>query len=279
VEIDSEAYLESARRQGFFSRPLLQMDKTAQAKYEEAQKLMTGGKTTWLFFKEGPDYLKAAELFNEAGNGFKAAKAWKEGGDSFMKAAEADILAGEPEEASRRHTSAASCYKKCDPEKAVAALKLAVDAFLKAGRFHMAAAHEKEIAEIYESLLDDCKNAAVYYEKAADRYVAEDATATALSCQLKAANLAAVVEDYPKAVEVFSAIVKQWAGDELKKYSMKDYLFRLGLCMICSGDLVHARREVEKFVQIDRNFSTCHEHTLLTVPITSVCEHIVFIQV
>lgn len=224
---------------------------------------MVGGKTKWLFFKESPDYLRAAELYNEAGNTFKCVKAWKEAGDAFMNAAEADISAGEPEEAARRRISAASCYKKVEPAKAVEALKMAIQVFLKSGRFHLAASHEKEVAEIYENSLDDLKNAAVYYEKAADRYVAEDSLATALGCQMKAANLSALVEDYTKAIEIFSAVCKQWAGDELKRYSMKDYLVRNGLCLLATGDLVQARREIDRFSQLDHNFSTTHEAALL----------------
>ncbi len=235
----------------------------AREKIAEASKLMVGGKTTWLFFKESPDYLGAADLFNEAGNTYKCIKMWAEAGDAFMKAAEADVFAGEPEEGARRQISAASCYKKVYPEKAVEALKSAIQVFLKSGRFHLAASHEKEIAEIYENSLGDLKNAAIYFEKAADRYIAEDSNATALGCQLKAANLAALSEDYAKAIELFSAIAKQWAGDEMKKYSMKEYLTKLGLCLLCAGDLVHAKREIEKFGQLDHTFSSTHESTLV----------------
>jgi len=231
----------------------------------DAEKALSGGQTKWFVFKESPDYCRAAELFNEAGNAFKTHKAWKQAGDAYMRAAEADVAGGEPEEASRRHVNASSCYKKSDPAKAIEALQMATETFLKAGRFHLAATQEKDIAEIYESLLEDHVNAAIYFERAADRYLAEDAIATALGVQLKAGGLYAISENYPKAVEIFQAVVNQWAGDELKRFSMKDYLLRLGLTLLCTNDLVNARREIEKFNRIDSNFAHTHESTLLIV--------------
>lgn len=239
--------------------------KNARELMVEAENEMKGGQTYMLFFKKSPDYSRASELFNEAGNSFKLCKAWKEAGEAYMRAAEADVAAGEKEEAARRHVSAASCFKKVDPQRAIEAMCLATDVFLKAGRFHLAATQEKDIAEVYESSLEDFKNAATYYERAADRYVAEDAKATALGCQLKAANLYAVAEQYQEAVKIFTEIVRQWAGDELKRFSMKDYLLRLGLSLLCADDLVGARREIEKFAKIDHNFSSTHECKLLEV--------------
>jgi len=199
----------------------------------------------------------------EAANTYKCLKAWKEAGEAFMKAAEGDTAAGEPEEAARRKISAASCFKKIDPARAVDAIQQSIQVFLKSGRFHLAASHEKEIGEIYESLLDDPKNAAIYYERAGDRYAAEDSMATALSCQLKAGHLYAINEEYEKAVKIFGEVAKQWAGDDMKRYSMKDYLLKLGLCLLCAGDLVHAKREIEAFGQLDHNFAGTNEAALL----------------
>lgn len=237
----------------------------AQKIYEQASAAAAGGKTSWLFFKEGPDYNRASELFTDAGNKYKCAKAWKEAGEAFMRAAEADLKANEPEEAARHHVSAAQAYKKVEPVRAIEALKLCIEAFLKAGRFHLAATNEREIAEIYEGILDDQKMAAAYYERAADRFTAEDAVATALGCQIKAATLGALVGDYALAIRILQAVCKQWAGDEMKRYSMKDYLLKLGLCYLLAGDLVQARREVDKFAQLDSHFAGAHECKLLTV--------------
>ena len=229
---------------------------------EQAKAAMAGGKTRFFFFTDKPDYQEASDLFNRAGNLFKTVKAWRESGDAFFEAAKCDKLNGEPEEAARRLISAASCFKKVEPTRAIEALCEAITVFLHAGRFHLAASHEKEVAEIYESL-DDFKNAMDFYARASERYSAEDSKATALSCQLKAGNLAAVVGEYGRAAGIFEEIIKAWAGDDLKRYSMKDYFTRHGLCMLCSGDLVGARREIAGYPSVDHNITTTSEYKLL----------------
>lgn len=238
--------------------------KRARGLLADAEKLMSSGQTRWLFFKDGPDYVKAAETFTDAANAFKVAKAWQESGDAFMKASEAFTTGEEPEEAARRLVNAASSYKKSDPSKAIEALTRATNHFLRVGRFNLAATYEKEMAEIFEEM-GDLPKAAENWERAAERYMAEDAKATALGCQLKAGNLMAQVENYERAVKIFSEIVKQWAGDELKRYSMKDYLVRLGMSLLLQGDMVAAQREMARFGQLDSNFATTHESRLLTV--------------
>jgi alpha-soluble NSF attachment protein len=75
--------------------------------------------------------------------------------------------------------------------------------------------------------------------------------------------LAAVVEEYGRAAEIFMEIIQAWAGDELKRYSIKDYFTRHGLCLLLSGDLVGAKREIEAYPSIDHNMSSTSEYKLL----------------
>ena len=108
--------------------------------------------------------------------------------------AETDIKAGEVDSSARKYLNAASCYKKsnpdCNREKkrvffnfsfyclvAIDCLNRANEIFIRNGRFHIAATHEKEIAEIYEQLLEDFAKARDFYLKAADRYSIEDSQA------------------------------------------------------------------------------------------------------
>ena len=108
-------------------------------------------------------------------------------------AAETEIASAEPDSATRKYLSAASCYKKCDsickqtPKLGTFFLKLLVVAveclikaiaiFVKNGRFHIAATHEKEIAEIYEKDLENIPKAIKYYLSSADRFNIEDSKA------------------------------------------------------------------------------------------------------
>jgi len=61
--------------------------------------------------------------------------------------------------------------------ESIMALKSAIEILTDRGRFHSAAGHQKEIAQIYESELIDLDRAMQAYELAADWYAAEEATA------------------------------------------------------------------------------------------------------
>jgi alpha-soluble NSF attachment protein len=47
------------------------------------------------------------------------------------------------------------------------------------------------------------------------------------------------------------------------KYSVKDYLFKAGICHLATGDLVAARRALERYREIDPQFATQRESMLL----------------
>ncbi|PJF19419.1 hypothetical protein PSACC_00810 [Paramicrosporidium saccamoebae] len=216
-----------------------------------------------LFFSASPDYTEAAERYNRAGNAFKSCKEWRSAGDAFCKAAEMDVAAGEVDESARKLLNAASCYKKCDPAEAVTNIQAALEVLLRSGRFHLAAAHEKEIAEIYETQLDDAKNAMAYYERAAERYAGEDSNSMAQSCRLKAATLAAISGQYERAAMIFEEAASESVNDQLRKYSVRDFLLKGGICRLCSEDRIAGKRCIEGYPMIDASFASSREYKLL----------------
>ena len=117
---------------------------------------------------------------------------------------------------------------------AVKCLLRANEIFIKNGRFHIAATHEKEIAEIYEQLLNDPPQAVKYYLLAADRFSIDDSVAIAQGCSIKAATIYAEIGNYEEAAVLFEKNAEDSISDQLRKYSVKDYLFRAGLCRLCS---------------------------------------------
>lgn len=116
---------------------------------------------------------------------------------------------------------------------AIKCLLRANEVFLKNGRFHIAATHEKEIAEIYEQSLHDPQNAIKFYLSAADRFSIDDSVAIAQGCSIKAATICGEIGKYEEAAELFERNAEESANDQLRKYSVKDYLFRAGLCRLC----------------------------------------------
>lgn len=107
--------------------------------------------------------------------------------------------------------------------------------FIKNGRFHIAATHEKEIAEIYEQTLSDPQQAIKFYLSAADRFSIDDSLAIAQGCSIKAATISGEIGNYEEAAKLFESNAEESANDQLRKYSVKDYLFRAGLCRLCLG--------------------------------------------
>lgn len=47
------------------------------------------------------------------------------------------------------------------------------------------------------------------------------------------------------------------------KYSVKDYFLKAGICHLASGDLVAAQRALERYTEMDPQFSTQRECMLL----------------
>lgn len=116
---------------------------------------------------------------------------------------------------------------------AIKCLTRANEIFIKNGRFHIAATHEKEIAEIYEQTLHNPQQAIKFYLSAADRYSIDDSTATAQGCTIKAATILGEIGNYEEAAKLFEGIAEEMDNNQLTKYSVKDYLLRAGLCRLC----------------------------------------------
>jgi alpha-soluble NSF attachment protein len=169
------------------------------------------------------------------------------------------------------HTRRANFSSNLLPLEAIEIYERAIGTFVKGGRFHLAATHEKEIAEIYETQLHDYQAAIKYYLQAADRFMIDDSTAIAQGCMSKAAQLAADSEAYEKAAELFEQLAEGSVNDQLRKYAVKDYLFRGALCRLCLGDSVSAKRAIERYATLDPSFGASKEFSLLN-EITAVIE-------
>ncbi|GAA99208.1 uncharacterized protein L969DRAFT_72967 [Mixia osmundae IAM 14324] len=216
------------------------------------------------FFSSGTSkYEEAHDLYQGAANGFKLEKRWKESGDAFCKAAEMSIKADERDDAANDFWNAAKSYKKAQPALAVAALKKTIEILVTKGRFRQAADREKEIGQIFQQDAGDLPSALDAYEQAGEWYSAEDATATANACFKDVADIAAQLQQYPKAIERFEQVASASLQSPLTRYSSKEYFLKAGLCHLCTGDTVAARRAFEHYVQQDGTFASTREHKFL----------------
>jgi len=51
---------------------------------------------------------------------------------------------------------------------------------------------------------------------------------------LKVADIAALVGQYPRAIEKYEAVAKQSLNSNLTKWSVKDYFFKAGACYLAN---------------------------------------------
>ena len=81
--------------------------------------------------------------------------------------------------------------------------------------------------------MNDPQEAVKYYLSAADRFSIDDSVAIAQGCSIKAATIHADIGNYEEAAVLFEKNAEDSCSDQLRKYSVKDYLFRAGLCRLC----------------------------------------------
>ncbi|XP_042387542.1 alpha-soluble NSF attachment protein-like [Zingiber officinale] len=174
-------------------------------------------------------------------------------------------------EAASSYVDAANCYKKISIQDATESLNQAVNIFLEIGRLNMAARYCKDLGELYEQEQNPEK-AIEYFERAADLFQSEEVTTSANQCNQKVAQLAAQLEQYPKAIEIYEAIAKHSINNNLLKYSVKGILLNAGICQLCKGDVVAITNALERYQEIDPTFSGSRECKLLSALADSMDE-------
>jgi alpha-soluble NSF attachment protein len=209
----------------------------------------------------------ASELYERAANGFKINKQWQEGGQAFLQAAECHLKLEAPHEAAQKYIDAATCFKKVSGgagvEEYVRCMELGVRRYLDMGRFAIAAKHVLSLAELFETQVVDLERAIKYYEQAADHYDGEDAASGRNKALLKVALLSAQLERYDRAFEIYEEVATKMVDNSLLKWSAKEYFFKAGLCRLCSGDIVAAKRAIEGYEQVYPGFRDQREQKLL----------------
>jgi len=201
---------------------------------------------------------EAAEAFSKSANLFKMAKKYDEAGKAFVKVGEAQLKLDSKHEAASSFASAATCFKKNSTLDAVECLKRSVELFTGEGRFAIAAKHQKEIAEIYETELD-YERAIEAYQTAADYFEGESSTSQANTCLLKVAQFSAQLENFQKAIELYEQVAKASLENNLLKWGAKEYLHRGILCHLASEDLIGAQKALDNYKSWDASFASSRE--------------------
>ncbi|GFN97681.1 alpha-soluble nsf attachment protein [Plakobranchus ocellatus] len=223
-----------------------QEQKALQLVAEAEKKLKSAKGFFSSFFGGGSKQEEACDLYVRAANAFKMAKKWPQAGKAFEEAAQLQIVLGSKHEAATHYVDAGNCYRKGDPNAAVAAIHKAIEIYTDMGRFSIAAKHHITVAEIYETELADMEKSVQNYEKAADYYKGEESNSSANKCLLKVAQFSATMENYEKAIEIYQEVAVACMDNSLLKYSAKDHFFRASICHMCM-DTVNAQVAVKSY--------------------------------
>ena len=103
------------------------------------------------------------------------------------------------------------------------------------------------------------------FEKAAELYQNKELTAYANQCYQKAAQLAAQINHYSKAVDIFEKVATLSLSDSLLMEEAKRHFFNAGVCRLCRGDDVVAMDvSIMRYVELYPNFPETKECKFLT---------------
>jgi alpha-soluble NSF attachment protein len=80
---------------------------------------------------------------------------------------------------------------------------------------------------------------------------------------LKVADIAALEGDYYRAIENYEKVADASLGNNLMRYSVKEYWLKAGICVLATKDIVSTRRNLEKYREKDPGFGTTREYQLL----------------
>jgi len=88
---------------------------------------------------------------------------------------------------------------------------------------------------------------------------------------LKVADIAALEGDYYRAIDNYDKVAEASLNNNLMRYSVKEYFFKAGICILATKDLVSTRRNLERYREKDPGFAGTREYQLL-VDLTDAVE-------
>jgi alpha-soluble NSF attachment protein len=210
----------------------------------------------------GNKYEEAAELLEKAANYYKLGKAWAEAVEAYRLLAQTQLKQNSKHDAATAFVEGAKCAAKVSGTDAVQLLQQAVELYTDMGRLNMAARQLRDIAEQQEKA-GAKEEAMQFYTQAADLFQTENSTSDANKCRLKVAEFSAELEKYQEAVEIYEDVARTCTESNLLRFSAKGYLLQAGICMLCYAGDEDARIKLERYKDIDLQFSGSREAILL----------------
>jgi alpha-soluble NSF attachment protein len=209
-----------------------QYEQEAMAFITKAKSLLKANTGIFSFIQDKDNNCEeASHCYVLAGNKYKLIGKWEEAGAAFYQAG---IIS--PYNSTECFINASKCYTSIGKHQdAVNLLYKAIHMYLQNGKFIAAAKQFVNIGLIYENNIYDLEKAISAYQYAADYYVVENSTTTALPILLKMGKLNAQLEHYENAIETFDKAITT-SSNTMSKYNIPEYFFLSSLCRLCMGD-------------------------------------------
>uniref|UniRef100_A0A6B2LCY7 Alpha-soluble NSF attachment protein n=1 Tax=Arcella intermedia TaxID=1963864 RepID=A0A6B2LCY7_9EUKA len=205
----------------------------------------------------------AGELYTKASNSYLLAKKPLLAGAALTQAANCYLNTNITKyEAASCYVKAANCYKKENSSAAVESMNKAIALYTEDGRFNMAAKYEKELAELLEAE-NEFQSSLQHYQTASEYFEHEGSTSSANSCLLKVAHFSASLQNFRKAIEIFEQVATTSLSNNLLKWSVKEYFLKAGLCHLAEGDVVGAKKALDRYAKQSPDFNGSREHKFL----------------
>ncbi|AOW03333.1 soluble NSF attachment protein [Yarrowia lipolytica] len=234
-----------------------------------ADKKMTSSGGMFSFMSGGSStrFEEAADLYTEAANQYKLQRNGKLAGECFEKAADAQLQSESKDEAANSLLEAYKSYRSNSPQEAAKCLEKAIQFFTTRGQFRRGANYKMELGELYEKELEDIPKAMEAYTDAGDWFSEDRAETLSSKAYLKVAELSAENDDLFKAIEMFEMVARRNLNSNIMKWSLKEYLFKAGLCRI-AADPVACGGPINAYLEWDPAFGQSREYGLLV----DICE-------
>ncbi|KAJ3423926.1 alpha-soluble nsf attachment protein [Anaeramoeba flamelloides] len=236
----------------------LQRTERADLMIQKAKKKMSSRSLFFGYEK----YQESFTLFKRAGNLYKMNTLWKKAAEAYISAANCQHKNKNDLEYACYLCTAARCYQNVSIKKSIKLFLKAIECLKYTGRFEIAAKYQKQVAEIYEKS-GQIENAIFHYEKAAELHEIEDKTFASRKIKLKIAYMKALQGKYEESIEIYEDIAIESLSFRSGKWSAKEYFYRAGILHMCLGDPELTRKALERYDELDVNFSRQKEFKFL----------------
>ncbi|GMM49367.1 Sec17 protein [Starmerella bacillaris] len=240
------------------------MDPQELIKQAEKKVSSSGGLFSRMLGSSSFQLEDAADLYMQAGNAYRLKKDSLQAGKAFEKAADLQKKSEAKDEAANTLVEAYKAYRTSEFADAARTLNEAIHMFTLRGQFRRAAQYQMDLAQLYETELNDGKAALQAYQSAGDWFNEDRAEALSCKAYIKYAELSGLEGEYHQAIEAFEKVAKLSMNSNLSKWSLKDYFFKAVFCALALQDAVAAQMQLDKYISWDSSFEATKEYEYLS---------------